>query len=74
MRFKNVWSELDFFKIIIFIRNHFHLNVFSFQLYIPSEFDLSASAWAANALVRSNSNSWNCFDSDDCIPSPDLKK
>lgn len=31
---------------------------------LPSELtDLSASVWAANAFVRSNSNSWNCFDS-----------
>lgn len=43
------------------------------QRYLPSEFDLSAaSAWAAKALVRSNSNSWNCFDSD--CTSPDLQK
>lgn len=31
---------------------------------LPSELtDLSASVWAANAFVRSNNNSWNCFDS-----------
>lgn len=31
---------------------------------LPSEFDdLSASDCAANAFVRSNKSSWNCFES-----------
>lgn len=34
--------------------------------YLPSELvDFRASVWAANAFVRSISNSWNCFDCSD---------
>lgn len=35
-----------------------------YWLYLPSELtDFNASVWAASAFVRSNNNSWNCFDS-----------
>lgn len=48
------WSDCDAFSC-------------SFDLFdwgLPSELDdLIASVWAARALVRSSSSSWNCFES-----------
>ena len=41
---------------------------------LPSEFDdFSASVCAANAFVRSNKSSWNCFESVVVDKSTDLK-
>lgn len=48
--------------------------VYNLKGDLPSELaDLSASVWAAKAFVRSNSNSWNCFDSDESTDRRELK-
>lgn len=63
---KNMNGNWETKRLIIII-------IYCVYYNLPSEFDLSASAWAANALVRSNNISWKCnsFESDEWSP-PDL--